>query len=59
MGKKLTKEIFIKRSLLKHGKKYNYSSTEYINTTTKIRIICLEHGEFTQIHRKHLIGQGC
>ena len=59
MVKKLTKEIFIKRSLLKHGKKCNYSSTEYINTTTKIRIICPEHGEFTQIPGKHLIGQGC
>ena len=59
MGKKLTKEIFIERSIEKHGNIYDYSKVDYINTTTKIIIICPEHGEFTQSPGKHLIGQGC
>ena len=59
MGSKLTKEIFIQRSIEKHRNVYDYSKVDYINTTTKIIIICNEHGEFTQSPSKHLIGQGC
>ncbi len=26
---------------------YDYSKVNYINSKTKIKIVCLEHGEFT------------
>lgn len=39
---------FIKKAKLKHGDNYDYSKVEYINATTKVIIICKEHGEFLQ-----------
>lgn len=40
MGKKLTQEEFIKMIRLKHGDRYDYSDTIYINANTKVRIMC-------------------
>ena len=34
---------FIKRSIEKHGDKYDYSKTEYIGWRKKVIIICKEH----------------
>ena len=52
-------EFFIKRSKQIHGDKYDYSKVEYVNTDSKVRIICPEHGEFWQTPHNHLNGQGC
>ena len=57
--KKLTKEIFIERSKEIHGDKYDYSKIEYVNTRTKVCIICPEHGEFWQNPKSHMLGYGC
>ena len=46
MGKKLNKESFVERSNIIHHNKYDYSKVEYINSSTKVCIICPEHGEF-------------
>lgn len=51
--------VFIEEARKVHGDKYDYSKVEYINNTTKICIICPEHGEFWQIPSAHLRGQGC
>jgi hypothetical protein len=51
-------EDFIKKSCEKHGNKYDYSRVIYINNSTKIIIICKEHGEFEQTPAGHLCG-GC
>jgi len=59
MARKLTTEEIIKRFREVHGNKYDYSLVEYINNRTKIKIICKEHGEFTQIPASHLSGSGC
>ena len=59
MPKKLTLENFIEKSLKTHGEKYNYSKVEYINNSTKVCIICPEHGEFWQTPDAHFRGQGC
>ena len=59
MAKKLTREDFIQRVKEIHGNKYDYSKVEYINTSTKVCIICPEHGEFWQTPNKHLQGRGC
>lgn len=60
MGKKLTttKEI-IEQFKKVHGNKYNYSETEYVNCTTKLKIICPKHGIFYQRLYHHRNGVGC
>jgi hypothetical protein len=45
--------------VIKHGHKYDYSKVEYVNSYTKVIIICSKHGEFLQLPSKHLNGQGC
>lgn len=57
--KKLTTEEFINRVKEIHGNKYDYSNVNYINSKTKVCIICLEHGEFWQTPINHLQGKGC
>jgi len=56
---KKTTDVFIKESKEIHGDKYEYSLVEYINTNTKVKIICKEHGIFKQKPIKHLRKQGC
>lgn len=56
---KLTTEEFIKKAQAVHGDKYDYSKVEYESTSTKICIICKEHGEFWQTPYSHLNGHGC
>ena len=56
---KYTTEQFIEKAKNIHGDKYDYSKVNYINSDTKVCIICPEHGEFSQIASKHLSGQGC
>jgi len=57
--KKLTNEIFICKSLDKHGDKYDYSMVDYIGNKSKVIIICPKHGEFLQRPNDHLSGYGC
>lgn len=56
--KKSTLE-FVEDAKKKHGSKYDYSKVEYTNNSTKVCIICPEHGEFWQTPNKHLRGDGC
>ena len=57
--KKLSVEDFIKKGNLMHKNKYDYSNVEYINSRTKVCIVCPEHGEFWQLPYIHLQGHGC
>jgi len=57
--KKLTLKEFLEKAQNKHGNVYDYSLVNYINATTKITIICKEHGKFTQTPNSHLNGRGC
>ena len=59
MAIKLTKEKFVEKANKVHGDKYNYSKVEYINSQTKVCIICPIHGEFWQTPNAHLNGSGC
>jgi len=52
-------ENFIRKSIIKHGEKYDYSKTNYINSNTKVEILCKTHGEFLQVPHSHLSGRGC
>ena len=56
----LNTEDFIEQAKNTHGDKYDYSKVTYINTCTKICIICPEHGEFWQTPSNHINQkQGC
>lgn len=50
---------FIEKAHAVHGDKYDYSKVEYVNSSTKVCIICPEHGEFWQTPSMHLYGNGC
>jgi len=54
-----TTEQFIAEAKAVHGDRYDYSESEYVNSYTKIKIICPEHGSFEQVPYGHLRGQGC
>ena len=54
-----TTETFIKKASIRHKNKYNYSKTVYVDSHTKVCIICPEHGEFWQQANNHLHGDGC
>jgi very-short-patch-repair endonuclease len=55
----MTSNDFIKKAKEIHGNKYDYSKVEFVNTKTKVCIICPKHGEFWQIPYSHLKGFGC
>jgi hypothetical protein len=50
---------FIQKSQSVHGDKYDYSKVVYINSLTKVTIVCCLHGEFPQMPPSHLLGNGC
>lgn len=54
-----TTERFIQEAAKIHNNKYDYSKVSYYNKSTKVIIICPEHGEFKQIPSSHLSGCGC
>ncbi len=59
MPNKLTQSDFIERCKAGHNNKYDYSQVQYINTMSKIKIICNTHGMFEQVAKLHLRGDGC
>ena len=52
-------EDFIKKAKHIHGNKYDYSKVKYVNSHTKVCIICPIHGEFWQTPASHLMGRNC
>ena len=50
---------FIRKAKEIHGERYDYSKVNYIDSNTKVCIICKEHGEFWQKPKIHLSGSGC
>ena len=58
-NKNMTTEDFILKARKVHGDKYDYSKVDYVNTKTKVCIICPKHGEFWQMPNSHLCGSGC
>ena len=58
-GKKMTQKEMIDRANEIHNFKYGYELAEYVNSYTKITIICPIHGDFEQTPSSHLNGNGC
>ena len=55
--KKLTNNDFINKSNNIHNSKYDYSKTNYVNSWTKVEIICPIHGSFWQLPSNHTAGK--
>lgn len=51
-------EEFIEKAKIIHGDKYDYSDTNYIKNSIKVKINCPVHGQFEQTPMGHLKG-GC
>ena len=58
-AKRDDRETFITKARQKHGDKYDYSLVQYTDATTKVIIICPQHGVFPQRPNGHLSGKGC
>lgn len=57
---KINLDKFINIASEIHDNKYDYSKVNLINYTTKVKIICPEHGPFFQLPSKHIYRkQGC
>lgn len=50
---KFDTEKFIKKSIQIWENKYDYSKTKYINSNTKVIVICKEHGDFERLPQNH------
>ena len=54
-----TTDEWIKKARIVHGNKYDYSKTAYVNSATKVCVVCPKHGEFWMYPNNHLRGNGC
>jgi len=59
MKSKKTKNDWLSDFVKIHGDKYDYDKVNYINSKTKVEIICSEHGSFLQRPMDHKNGTGC
>ena len=58
-NRKPTINEFIEKAREIHNNEYDYSKINYINSRTKITVICKVHGGFRQTPHNHLKGHGC
>lgn len=56
---KMNNESFIEKAIKIHGYEWDYSLVDYVNTSTKIKIICKKHGIFEQTPNCHLRKRRC
>ena len=55
-----TTDIFISKARNVHGDRYDYSRAGYINSITKVEIVCPEHGSFLVTPNDHIHAKsGC
>lgn len=58
-NKKLTANDFFQKAKLIHKDNIIYDNTIFIDSKTKVKLICPKHGEFEQLPLLHLKGHGC
>ena len=54
MPRKKTLQDFISSAISIYGNKYDYSTVIYINSSTKVEILCSKHGSFFKTPQKFL-----
>lgn len=52
-------ESFVLKANAVHGSRYSYEKVDYVNSVTKVEIICKKHGSYMQTPVAHISGQGC
>lgn len=52
--RRLDTNMFIEKAILRHGNKYLYEKSIYLNRRTKIIITCKDHGDFLQEAGSHI-----
>lgn len=57
--KPLNTDEFIEKANKIHNGFYNYKNTIYVNSSSKVEVICPLHGAFKQAPNNHLQGSGC
>lgn len=58
-SKRSSTEKFVQSAKTIHVAFYDYSLVVYQNAKTKVKIICPNHGQFSQTPNDHLGGHGC
>jgi len=59
-GKQIQKlNCFIEKSIKTHSNKFDYSKVIYVDSKTKVEIICPAHNSFWQDPASHVRGRGC
>lgn len=58
-SQRYTSQEFINSVQTVHLNKYDYSKVNYVNSQTKVEIICPLHGSFNMKPNSHYNGQGC
>lgn len=56
---RLTTEQFIGRAKAIHGDRYDYSFVKYVDSQSKVKIQCKQHGIFEQTAHDHYTGKRC
>lgn len=57
---KIDKKNFIKKAILKHGNKFDYSNIKYTKYTNQIKLTCMIHGKFITTPYLHINSEyGC
>lgn len=59
MPRAMTTDEWVTRAKSVHGDRFDYSGVVYTRSTTKVSVICPEHGEFLIEANSHLRGSGC
>lgn len=62
-GREEGKKRFLKNALNTHGKRYSYDKIDYVDTLTKVEVVCHRHGSFfvtpTEHYRKRVGCPSC
>lgn len=58
-ARSLTQEDFIKRAVIRHSDRYDYSRVVYERSEIPVEIVCKSHGSFYQKPSIHMSGSKC
>ena len=59
IARRVSADEFIQRSREVHEAKYDYGAAKFIGRDDPVRIVCPDHGVFSQTPRVHMRGHGC